>query len=75
MHDVTIHISNRFDIFEDSKLWLYDHSDSEVSVPGYDIIRKDGSNQTRGGISIYYRNSFTVLRRLGLEDEDIEGSD
>ena len=75
MHDVTIHISNVFDIFGVSESWLNDHSDSEVSVPGYDIIRNDGSIQRRCDVIIYYRNSPTVLRRLDLGREDIEGSD
>ena len=76
MQDVRLLISNPgkgFDILGISETWLSDHLDSEISVPGYNMIRKDRlSNKQRGGLIIYYKEFLPFLRRLDLEHEDIE---
>ena len=45
--------------------------DHEVSLNGYDIIRKD-RNHNGGGIAIYIRNSITYKLRPDLEYENLE---
>ena len=77
MLDVVLIISSPgkgFDIFGVSESCLTDQLDSEIYIPGYNMIRKDrSSNKQRGdGLILYYRESLAVQRRLDLEHDDVE---
>ena len=47
-------------------------SDNEVSIPGYDIIRRDRLSNGGGGICFYVRSSIEYSLRNDLSEETLE---
>ena len=47
-------------------------SDNEVSIPGYDIIRRDRLSNGGGGICFYVRSSIEYSLRNDLSEEALE---
>ncbi len=46
-------------------------ADHEISIRGYDIIRKD-RNRDRGGVAIYIRSVINYKERHYLQDDNLE---
>ena len=57
-----------------SETWLHKEiGDKEVSIDGYDIIRKDRTNKRGGGVCVYVRSSLAIIHRNDIMSEyDIE---
>lgn len=49
-------------------------SNSEIYIPGYEVVRKDRSNNGRngGGVCIYIRSNHNYRLRNDLTDSDLE---
>ena len=47
-------------------------SDSDISVPGYNIIRRDPKVQKETGLLLYYNQSVTMKRLFHLENFHVE---
>ena len=57
-------ITLKIDVLCISETWLHAQlDDKEVSVEGYDIIRKDRTNKRGGGVCVYVKSSFTIIDR------------
>ena len=75
MDDVRLLLTlNQFDVFPISESWLDSSvNDSEVSIPGYDVIRHDrGHNKRGGGTMFYIRNNVPYKHRTDIATEIIE---
>ena len=57
-----------------SETWLHAQlGDKDVSVEGYDIIRKDRTNKRGGGVCVYVKSSLTIIDRNDtISQYDIE---
>ena len=57
-----------------SETWLHAQlGDKEVSVEGYNIIRKDRTNKIGGGVCVYVKSSLTIIDRNDtISQYDIE---
>ena len=64
------------DILALSKIWLTSEiSDSEISIMGYSIVRKDRQNSSKacgGGVLIYVRNGIPFIRQAKFVDDNFE---
>ena len=67
-----LHEQNSMDIFCLGETFLNDqYSDSELTIPNYNFIRKDrGSNG--GGLIIYYKTNLACIHRVDLESDNLE---
>ena len=58
------------------KIWLTSEiSDSEISIMGYSIVRKDRQNSSKacgGGVLIYVRNGIPFIRQAKFVDDNFE---
>ena len=45
--------------------------DSEISIPGYNMIRKD-RNRFGGGVVVYIRETYSFYERKNLNSDDLE---
>ena len=62
-----------FHIFGLSESRLSAHiSDSEISIPGYNIIRKDADGQNKTGLLIYISQCITYKLISNLDARDLE---
>ena len=56
------------DVLGITESWLDYHYDSEIDIPGYNILRKDRTSaKHRGGVAAYIMNSLQFTRRHDLE--------
>ena len=64
----------QIDVLCISETWLHAQlGDKEVSVEGYDIIRKDRTNKRGGGVCVYVKSSLTIINRNDtISQYDIE---
>ena len=63
----------RFNIFAVTESHLHNEiADGKITIEDYSHVRKDRTNKQGGGCIVYYRKSLKVLRRMDLEDQDIE---
>lgn len=63
---------NVINILTISETWLSESiADSEISIPGYLLFRKDRATHG-GGVAVYVRNDLSVIRRFDLELLTIE---
>ena len=64
------------DILALSKIWLTSEiSDSEISIMGYSIVRKDRQDSSKacgGGVFIYVRNGIPFIRQAKFVDDNFE---
>ena len=67
-------VQSKIDVITLSETWLTDDvCDSEVSIEGYTLHRRDrGSKEKGGGLGIYVTNKLLVSRRFDLEQSNIE---
>ena len=74
MDDVRFLLRNKhFDIFTVSKTWLNSSiKDSEVSIPGYTLVRHDRTGKRGGGTAMYVRDGIPYKHRMDLTAENIE---
>jgi hypothetical protein len=64
---------NLFDIFTVSETWLTSSiTNSEISLPGYTLVRNDRSNKRGGGTAIFVRDGIPYKHRTDLSDEFVE---
>ena len=63
-----------YDVFAVCETWLDDTiADSEIAIDGYDIYRRDRSNDTRGGgVCLYVKQMLDFTVRNDLQDINIE---
>ena len=55
---------NDFDVLCISETWLSEHvKDNDISIPGYNIFRKDRKHSLGGGVCIYVKENFIVKIR------------
>ena len=72
--DQVSHIINKYkyDVFAVSETWLDSTvADSEIAIDGYDVYRRDRSNDVRGGgVCLYVKTmlSFTLTNDLVVND-------
>ena len=53
--------------------WLGDqYKNNDVSIPGYNIFRKDRSDTKGGGVSLYVKDHFVVKTRNDLMFDEVE---
>ena len=52
-------------------MWDYTISDHEISVPGYDLVRKD-RHRNGGGVVLYIRDSINFNIRYDLMIDSLE---
>ena len=70
--------SSRYDIVMITETWLNAETpNSELFMPGYDIIRRDRERRTHGGILVYIRNSLvyetvSANNHYGVDVEVVE---
>lgn len=74
MDDIRLLIQNKpFDIFTVSETWLTPSIlDSEVSLPGYTLVRHDRNKKRGGGTAIFVRDGIPYRHRKDLSDEITE---
>ena len=62
-----------FDVFCVCETWLGDqYKNNDVSIPGYNIFRKDRSDTKGGGVCIYVKDHFVVKTRNDLMFDEVE---
>ena len=65
-----------FDILALSETWLTSEiSDSEISIKGYSIVRKDRQDSSKfcdGGVLIYVRDGIPFIRQTNFVDDNFE---
>ena len=68
-----IYLSNhQYDIICINETWLDDKINTyEVSLDGYDLVRKD-RKRTGGGVAMYIRNSISYKIREDIMPEGLE---
>lgn len=63
----------RFDVFAITESHLKsDISDGEISIDRYNVLRRDRTNRKGGGCTVYYRKTLKAIRRMDLEEHNIE---
>ena len=64
-----------FDIFSVTETHLSSNvSDSEISINGYTLYRRDRQSHSKGGgVVVYVKDSLLVSRRTDLESTNVEG--
>ena len=65
---------NPFDVFCLNGTWLNSSwHDSELSIVGYNLVRKDRKDDKRGGgTAIYYKSKLVARRRTDISSIDVE---
>ena len=62
-----------FDVLCISETWLSEHvKDNDISIPGYNIFRKDRKHSLGGGVCIYVKENFIVKIREDLMFDEVE---
>ena len=64
--ELHVYITNAsFDILRIVETWPQNHIDDNiVSLPGYNLIRRDRRERIHGGVCVYIRNTFNFLHDL-----------
>ncbi len=64
--------TNKYQVITLSETWLDDSvHDTEVSIPGYVVERKD-RNRHGGGVAVYIKDDLKYVRRFDVEKESNE---